>query len=62
MDDVGKIIRVHLGSLCDCKSPEHQHNQCDKCGATFTMKNYANPGDDLTGECPLCRATAEATK
>lgn len=63
MTEVGKIVRIHTGALCDCKEAGcHRHNRCDKCGATFTMKNYANPGDDLTGECPFCQATAKTNE
>lgn len=54
------IINPHAGSLCDCRHPEHQHNMCESCGATFTMKGYANFGDDLTVGCPICRVLTEA--
>lgn len=57
---MGKIINPHPGSLCDCRHPEYQHNMCSECGATFTMKGYANPGDDLTQECPFCQAVKKA--
>jgi len=62
MSEIGKIIKHHQGCLCDCKEPEHQHNMCDRCGATFTMKSYANPGDDFTGECPICRVSEDPRK
>lgn len=53
---IGRVIRnVPAGVLSD-----KYFYMCNKCPTTFTLKDYDNPGDSHTKECPICWATIEA--
>jgi len=56
--NVGRVERIYpIGSLIN-PSPKFLYH-CPKCKTKFTLKDYDNPGDSHTKECPICWATEE---
>ena len=57
--EVGRVVQRNIG--CLGADPKYRYS-CSRCSAYFTLKNYDNPGDSHTKECPICWARIKAEK
>ena len=64
--EIGHAERIYpIGGLVN-PSPEHRY-RCPKCSAEFTLSDetpisYVDGGGTSSRECPICWATAEASR